>query len=191
LGVAAEECEQRQEPSSSSDDDVTVVTKYALCLEGEALIEDTSEVDDGDDLVLMKIGGGGDEEEKSSSGVGKQQEEEEKESLAATGGDGGAKSKPPVVESKTKAPLLDEDYVVDPHAFVGRRIAKFFDDTEQWSFGNVLDFRPADETEDYNRDLWQVAFDDGDVEDFTLQEVKNGIAAFAKKQTSGSEARGR
>ena len=72
---------------------------------------------------------------------------------------------------RTKAPV--EDVSANPKAYIGRHIAKYFDD--ELYYGTVKTYFPASEM-DSGVEAWYIEFDDGDTEDFSAQELKAGLA---------------
>lgn len=75
---------------------------------------------------------------------------------------------------------------VDPQSVVGLRIGKYFQDNELY-FGEIEGFYKANETDD-RVDLWNVIYDDGDVEDFELGEVEQGLEIYAKHKDEDENA---
>jgi len=72
--------------------------------------------------------------------------------------------------------LKGKDPAKNPKACVGSRIAKFFQDNDLY-FGTIETYIPSSQTDD-KVDLWNVVYDDGDVEDFELDEVQQGLVLY-------------
>lgn len=79
-----------------------------------------------------------------------------------------------------------KDPAKEPNSVVGLRIAKYFQDNELY-FGKIEDFYPQKDTDD-KVDLWNVVYDDGDVEDFELDEVQNGLEIYAENKDKDPNA---
>lgn len=94
----------------------------------------------------------------------------------------GKKSPPPSAADAESKP----DPAVDPQSVVGMRIGKFFQDSELY-FGKIESFYKATETDD-RVDLWNIVYDDGDVEDFELGEVQQGLEIYANNKDRDENA---
>ncbi|KAL3905419.1 MAG: hypothetical protein SGILL_009685, partial [Bacillariaceae sp.] len=65
----------------------------------------------------------------------------------------------------------------DPREFLGRRVAKFFDDD---LFFGYVDFEKKDEED--GEQLWHVTYDDDDQEDYDHKDLKNGMLLYIEKE---------
>jgi hypothetical protein len=73
--------------------------------------------------------------------------------------------------------------VPNDRGFVGRRVAKSFDD--EWYLGTVTYWTPPDMSEE-GIDLWRVVYDDDDQEDFELVEVKKYLGLYEEEKANGT-----
>ena len=95
------------------------------------------------------------------------------------------KSKPKEDESKAKKrprpnPKME---MADPKKFVGKRIAKFFDDpTEEDPDNQIIYFGTIDRFTTAGKTLWHVTYDDNDEEEFDFNEIRSVILLYAKNQ---------
>jgi SNF2 family DNA or RNA helicase len=69
-------------------------------------------------------------------------------------------------------------------AFVGKRITKIFGD--ELYDGTVTSYFSAKET-DSNQDLWEISYEDGDVEDMALSNLKAAIALYEKEHAAAGD----
>lgn len=67
----------------------------------------------------------------------------------------------------------------DPKVFIGLRVAKYFD--EEVYFGTVKNFIPPD--------LWHIVYDDEDMEDYDLKDLRKAIALYKSNQQDDKVSR--
>jgi hypothetical protein len=136
----------------------TYTDNYKLYLGDEALVEDTGEIDNLDELVLKVLNNQVKQEVKRETKV-----EEEVFNIIDDGSEGEKEAK----ENKGER-------VVDGYAFEDMRVAKYFEVEGQqelaFYFGRVATFCPASGDDD--RDLWEIQYDDGDYEHVGLEELE-------------------
>lgn len=85
----------------------------------------------------------------------------------------------PAPSTSSKKPRLSDKQELKS-SYVGRRVAKRFDDGEVY-FGEVTKWFRPDMVEG-EVDLWQVTYDDDDVEDYEEDEIKQHIQLFESMQ---------
>ena len=72
-------------------------------------------------------------------------------------------------------------------AYVGRRLAKIFDDGLLY-FGTIMEWKPPEEGED-DYDLWRVVYDDNDREDMDERELDLCLQMYELRKMEDANAR--
>lgn len=95
----------------------------------------------------------------------------------------------PAKKAKTTASFDNPDATVSAESFVGKRVAKDFGELGIF-FGFVREFLPAGSVlEDPDRDLWEVEFDDGDMDDLPRDDIQEMLALYETERHNDEQAK--